>query len=661
MGNGNREPKPASDYTRRLQKKFAERHGIDIKHASNRELELAGSHSIEESKETVIYNEKGQEIWNLGDYGFLKEEEVPDTVNPSLWLNAKSNFRAGLFWVVKDKIFQVRGLDLANITFVRTKTGFLVLDTGTFVEAARAALDLAEHGLGEDIRSHIRAVIISHSHADHYGGIRGIVREEQIGTTEEGKIPIYVPAGFAEESVSESVYAGTAMMRRSRYQFASGKKPGIHSTISAGLGLGHNRYPGTSSYLTPTHEITEDKKLVIDGLEVEFQLTPGTEAPAEMNNYFPEYRAFWAAENCTSTLHNFYPIRGAKVRDSSIWSDFTIEALEKYGDRTDVVFQSHHWPHWNTEEKPDTVKDYLRNNAAIYKYIHDQTLLLANQGYTQNEIAHKISIPQKLQEEWYIRPYYGTVEVNAKAVYQRYLGYYNGNPVKLHPLTESDTAGKFVEYVGSEELVLEKARKDFEAGNYQWAAQASNYVVFANPQNEEARFLCADALEQLGYQAESAIWRNAYLVGAEELRYGTPAANQDVMKRKKSDITSGMTTRLSLGYLGIVIDGEKAAEEDLKFRLQITGEDGGTEEEFILHLYAGSLLIYAGTSKEELPYLRGPKGIIYSILRKRLEEEKERVETDIYEELLRIQSYVVDLWETAQFSIIEGRERESIL
>ncbi len=661
MGNGNRETKPASSYTRKLQKEFAQRHSIDIKHASNQELELAGSHSIEESSDAVIYNDKGQEIWNLGDYGFLKEEEVPDTVNPSLWLNAKSNFRAGLFWVVKDKIFQVRGLDLANITFVRTNTGFLVLDTGTFVEAARAALDLAEHGLGEDIRDHIRAVIISHSHADHYGGIRGIIGEEEVGNPEDGKIPIYVPAGFVEESVSESVYAGTAMIRRGRYQFAFGKKPGVRSTVSAGLGLGHNLYRGTSSYLTPTHEIGEDKKLVIDGLEVEFQLTPGTEAPAEMNNYFPQYRAFWAAENCTSTLHNFYPIRGAKVRDSSIWSDFTVEALERYGDRTDVVFQSHHWPHWNTEREPNAVKDYLRNSAAIYKYIHDQTLLLANQGYTQNEIAHKIKIPQKLQEKWYIRPYYGTVEVNAKAVYQRYLGYYSGNPVKLHPLTEEDTARKFVEYVGSEELVLKKAREDLEAGNYQWAAQAAHYVVFANPQNEEARYLCADALEQLGYQAESAIWRNAYLVGAEELRWGGPVDNSKGERGQKSDITSRMTTRLSLGYLGIVIDGEKAETEDLRFRLQITGETGTVDEEFILHLYAGSLLIYSGTSKEELPYLRGPKGIIYSILQKNLAEEKERIETDIYEELLRIQSYVVDLGETAQFPLIEGKGHENIL
>lgn len=648
----NNQPKEASKYTQDYQRKFADALGIDITNAANSELELAQSHNISKTRDKKIYNKEGKEIWNLENYEFLKEEAVPDTINPSLWLNAKSNFRAGLFWVVKDKIFQVRGFDLANITFVRSRTGFIVLDTGTLVESARAALAFAEQGIGENIRDHIRAVIISHSHADHYGGVAGIVKEEEVGEPSQGKIPIYVPEGFDEESVSESIYAGTAMSRRGRYQFAYGKHPGIKSVVSAGLGLAGNVAAGTSSYIRPTYEIKENQTLVIDGLTVEFQLTPGTEAPAEMNNYFPEYKAFWAAENCTSTLHNFYPIRGAKVRDSSIWSDFTIEALEKYGDKADVVFQSHHWPHWNTKENPEAVKEYLRNTAAIYKYIHDQTLLYANQGYTQNEIAHRIKLPQKLQEAWYIRPYYGSVEVNAKAVYQRYLGYYNANPVTLHPLTEVETARKVVEYVGSEELVLEKAWQDFEKGNYQWAATAANYVVLVNPENEQARFLCADALEQLGYQAESSIWRNAYLVGAEELRTGTPQVNKKSVASLKGSIIDRMTPRLALGYLGIVIDGEKAAEEDIKFHLQIA-EGKTAKETFVLHLYAGSLLIYAGDTSQKLPYVRAPKELLYALIKKNLSSVKDNVDTNIYDVLERIESYVVDLSEYSQFHIID--------
>lgn len=653
----NNEPKEASNYTREYQKKFAKEWNIDIAHATNSELELAKSHNIYKTEDKKIFGRNGKEVWDLGEYGFLKEEAVPDTINPSLWLNAKSNFQAGLFWVVKDKIFQVRGFDIANITFVRSKTGFIVLDTGTLVESAQAALDVAEHGLGENIRDNIRAVIISHSHTDHYGGVAGIVKEEEVGEPSEGKIPIYVPEGFARETVSESIYAGTAMSRRARYQFAHGKPAGRKSVISTGLGLAGTRGGGTVSYLNPTYEIKENQTIVIDGLEVEFQLTPGTEAPAEMNNYFPEYRAFWAAENCTATLHNFYPIRGAKVRDSSIWSDFTIEALEKYGDKTDVVFQSHHWPHWNTEENPNAVKDYLRNNAAIYKYIHDQTLLYANQGYTQNEIAHKIKLPRKLQEAWYIRPYYGTVEVNSKAVYQRYLGYYNANPVTLHPLTEAETAKKFVEYVGSEEKVLEKVQQDLDNGNYQWAATAANYVVFANPQNTKARYLCADALEQLGYQAESAIWRNAYLIGAEELRNGAPQVSKEAVEAQKGNLIDRMDARMALGYLGIVLDGKKAAEEDIKFRLQMIEEkSGAVKETYLLHLYAGSLLIYEGDNVEELPYVRLSEKELTALIRKKLDSVRDKIDTDIYDVLKRIESYVVDLSEYSQFHIVDREE-----
>lgn len=650
MGKYNKEQKEATEATKRRQKETAEKLGIDIKNPNNEELELAGSHCILSTEDAVITNDEGGAVWDLRDYAFLKAEEVPDTINPSLWINARSNFKAGLFWVVKDKIFQVRGLDIANITFVRTEHGFLVLDTGTYVESARAALDIAERGLGENIRDHIKAVIISHSHGDHYGGVAGIVSEEQVGTFEEGKIPIIVPEGFDEETVSENIYAGTAMNRRSRYQFGSAFKPGRKSLVSCGLGLGmaSSRYEGTPSYLAPTIEITKNQTMFIDGLEVVFQLTPGTEAPAEMNNYFPQYKALWAAENCTATLHNFYPIRGAKVRDSSIWSDFTMQALEEFGPKTDVVFQSHHWPHWNTEENPNAVKEYLTNSAAIYKYIHDQTLLLANQGLKPNEIAKQIKLPEKLESAWYIRPYYGTVEVNARAVYQRYLGFYDGNPVHLNPLTDAESSRKFIDYVGSEEEVLKKARKDFEEGDYQWAAEAANHVVLADPDNEEARWLCADALEQMGYAAESSVWRNAYLTGAWELRNGLPPVAAK-MGNSKLAMIEQTNTRRALGYLGIVIDGEKAAGEDVKFIYEVID----TGEVFTVHLYAGTLLIYQGRSGESVPLVKAPKNMVGALIGQRLDDIKEEIETEIYDTLKRIESYVIDLRKYTQFPIID--------
>ena len=650
MSDYNRKQKDATLITQERQKVTAEKLGINVNAPTNEELELAGSHSIISTEDAVIYNEAGDTVWDLKEYGFLKSEEVPDTVNPSLWLNAQANFKAGLFWVVKDKIFQVRGFDIANITFVRTDHGFLVLDTGTYIESAKAALELAERGLGENIRDRIKAVIISHSHGDHYGGVAGIVSEEQVGPLEDGKIPIIVPEGFDEETVSENIYAGTAMNRRGRYQFAFGLQPGKKSLVSCGLGLGmsNTRNAGTSSYIAPTIEITENKTMIIDGLEVVFQLTPGTEAPAEMNNYFPQYKALWVAENCTATLHNFYPIRGAKVRDSSIWSDFTMQALEEFGAETDVVFQSHHWPHWNTPENPNAVKEYLTNTAAIYKYIHDQTLLLANQGLKPNEIARRIVLPQKLEDAWYIRPYYGTVEVNAKAVYQRYLGYYDGNPIHLNPLTDAEASRKFIDYVGSEEEVLKKARKDFEEGNYQWAAEAANHVVLANPDNQDARFLCADALEQMGYVAESSIWRNAYLTGAWELRNGTLPVSRKIGDSKYG-IIDQTNTRRALGYLGIVIDGKQAADEDLKFIYEVTD----TGETFTIHFYAGTLLIYQGRSQELLPVIKAPKRMVSALIRKKLDDVKEQIETDIYDDLKRIERYVVDLREYAQFPIID--------
>lgn len=651
--------KEATSFTKQHNAVFAKHFQIDLEHAYNSEVELARRGCLKKLDGFQLKDKTGNVVWNLEAYDFLKQQAVADTVHPSLWLNGKANIEAGVLEVLPGKIYQVRGIDVANLTFVRSKTGWIVIDVTTNIEAAAYGLQITEEVLGENIHDHIKAVIISHSHADHFGGIKGIVSPQQVGTA-PGQVRIYVPAGFDEETVKENVYAGTAMFHRSKYQFGSDLLAGAKGRVSTGLGLGTSS--GTLSYIKPTDFISEDTTLEIDGLKVEFQLTPGTEAPAEMNNYFPEYRAFWAAENCTGTLHNLYPIRGAQLRDAANWWRFTAIALERYGKQAEVVFQSHNWPHWNT---PETVEDFLRNNAAVYKYIHDRTLHLANQGRTAKEIAREVLLPESLAKVWYTRPYYGSIEVNARAVFCKYLGFYNGNPTELNALTETEEAKLFVDYVGSVEQVLQLAEQDYAAGNYRRAAKAASYAVFAEPTNQKARLLNADALEQLAYQSESGIWRNAYLNGAFELRNGTSKTLRRLEQDGKTDLIQNMTPRMVLDYLGIVTDGEKLADADFRFRLQLvknpdekatvwhTGEPFQVQAEFVVHVYHGTILYYEGHTEESLPWIRIAETAFPAITAKNLQILLPFVETEHPEYLQQIHDAVVDLNQHSSFALIE--------
>lgn len=392
-------------------------------------------------------------------------------------------------------------------------------------------------------------------------------------------------------------------------------------------------------------------------------LAPNTEAPAEMNNYFHDYRALWMAEICNGTMHNLYPIRGTKVRDAVGWSYYINDALKRYGDISDVVFQSHNWPHWNTDDHPTAVKDFLRNSAAIYKYVHDQTLLYANMGYTPREIAKKIRIPKGLEQCWYVRPYYGSLEVNARAVYQFYLGYFDGNPVNLVELTNEEEAKKFVEYVGSAEKVLEKAAQDFENGEYQSAAAAANKVVFVDPENMQARYLCADALEQLGYQAESAILRNAYLVGASELRvkkHGDPARDFNTLRNlygRQGDILKTMSASQLLDYLGIVIDSDRA-EKDMEFVLDVYSDAEKAEKEtFVVNLFSGILLHSKkeelSASEQKLPRAAITRKGLVSMAWKNTDEYSNECIGDADGCLESILNLIVRLADDAAYSIIE--------
>ena len=662
----NAEIKPATEITINKNRKLAEKLGIAGANTTNSELELAYKDCILPLVDYKVVSDDGRVIYDNSEYSFFNQKTAADTVNPSLWINGKSNYAAGVFEVLKDKIYQVRGLDCANFTVVRSKTGWIVLDTTTYREVAADCLKLLEKALGEPVKEKIRAIIISHSHADHFGGLAGTVDEEKVGKISEGKIPIIVPAGFDEETVKENVFAGFAMAVRARYQFGGGILPGPTGKVSVGLGVPGGR--GTLSYIRPTDFITEDTVLNIDGLDVEFQLTPGTEAPAEMNNYFPEYRAFWAAENCSGTLHNVYPIRGAQLRDASAWWRFTEIALEKYGVNSDVVFQAHNHPHKNTPENPTAVLDYLRNNAAIYKIIHDNTLLYANIGKTAKQAAKLVKIPEKLQKAWYIRPYYGSVEINSRAVFTKYLGFWNGDPNEINPLTEKEEAELFLRYAGSKERVLELAEEDFKNGRYEEAAKAAGYLVFADPENLEARYLQADAFEQLGYSSESSVWRNAYLSGAYDLR------NKVDLEQKKNGLAKGavvekLTPRMLLDYLGIVTDSRKIADEDRKFRLVVVdpliagetdykGNKVKKVTEFSVHIYAGTILYYEGYTDENLTKVTVPEKKLPLLVYTGSDAIFEAAETDDPAVLKIIRNALINITEKSNFPMIEANTDE---
>ena len=364
---------------------------------------------------------------------------------------------------------------------------------------------------------------------------------------------------------------------------------------------------GTVSYLAPTYEVKETGEVItIDGVEMEFQMTPDTEAPAEMNTWFPQFKALWVAENCTGTLHNLYTLRGAQVRDGAAWAGYITEAVTRYGKNAELTFQSHNWPHWGNQ----IVNDYLVNTAAVYKFINDQTLTYINQGYTSDEISNMIELPEKLAKNWYTRQYYGTVAHNSKAVYQKYMGWYDANPVNLNPLTPTDRAKKWVEYLGDVDKVLRMAKKDYEAGEYQWVAEVTNTIVFVDPENIDARLLCADALEQLGYQAESGPWRNAYLTAALELRNGNRA--QSVKQAKNTGaMVLEMTASMMFDYMGILLD--KQALSDYDFTMNVNLPDVG--EQHILRIKNGVLLVYENAQSDAADVsITCPKNALFYLL-----------------------------------------------
>jgi alkyl sulfatase BDS1-like metallo-beta-lactamase superfamily hydrolase len=517
-----------------------------------------------------IMADAGHVAWDFDRWSFL-DGEAPDTVNPSLWRQGRLNAIAGIFEVT-DGIYQARGFDLAVMSFLRTDSGWIVVDPLVTVEPARVALDL--------VRKHVAdlpvvAVIYTHSHADHFGGVRAVADEADVAS---GRVRIVAPVDFLEEAVSENILMGNVMSRRASYMY--GNLAGWAPDRSVGAGLAQLTSAGAFTLLPPTDIVSETgQEMTIDGLRIVFQHTPGAEAPAELCFYLPQRRALCMAEIASHVLHNVYTLRGAKIRDALAWSRHIDDALRLFGHDTDVVFASHHWPTWGNAE----VVDYLKGQRDLYRYIHDETLRLANHGYGPAEIAEMIELPTGIAGRFANRGYYGSVSHNVRAVYTYYLGFFDGNPATLHQLPPVEGAKKAVEYMGGADAVLARARADFEKGEYRWVAQAVNYVVFADPSNVAARELQADTLEQLGYQTENGTWRNFYLSAARELRDGVVV--MPTPSTASPDAVRALTVEMFLQLLAVRLNGPKAADRSYTFDLRITD----TDERYALEVANGVL------------------------------------------------------------------------
>ncbi|MGO9116653.1 MAG: alkyl/aryl-sulfatase [Desulfomonilaceae bacterium] len=518
----------------------------------------------------VIKNAKGEPVWDLTRYSFIKEDApTPDTVHPGLWRQSQLVVQGGLYKVV-DGLYQVRTADISNITIFEGKDGIIVADPLISAETAKTAMELYYQHRPQ---KPVLAVIYSHSHTDHYGGVLGVVSEDDV---KAGKVMIVAPVGFLEAAVAETMLAGNAMYRRATYMYGNLLPCGPKGQVGSGLGV--TLSTGTVNLVPPTHLITNTgQKMNIGGLDFEFLLAPDTEAPAEMHWFIEQFKAVTAAENCCHTMHNTYTLRGAKTRDPLAWSKYLNETIDRWGAKSEIMYGMHHWPVWGNSR----VIEVLSKGRDGYRFINDQTLRLANHGHTPVEIAEMIKFPKELEQHWAMRGYYGTLNHNVKATYVKYLGWFDGNPANLHNLPPVEASKRYVEYMGGADATLNRAQEAFEKGDYRWVAEVVNHVVFADPGNQAARKLQADTLEQLGYQAESGPWRNFYLTGAKELRDGV----KKVPVATRVDSLTAMSLDLLFDYLAVKLNGPKAEGKKISLNLNFTD----TNEKCILALENGVL------------------------------------------------------------------------
>lgn len=527
----------------------------------------------------------GRVIWDFTAYNFL-QGAAPDTVNPSLWRHAQLLVRAGLFRVT-DRVYQVRGFDVSNMTIIVGDTGLIIIDPLSSSETAAAALSLARRTLGE---APVRAVIYTHSHLDHFGGVRGVV-------TDPTGVEIIAPEGFMEHAVTENVIAGNAMGRRAMYQFGSGLVPGPEGQMTSGIGIAVSA--GTYTLIAPTRTIARTgETLTVDGVRIEFQVTPETEAPSEMNFFFPDLGVLCLAENANASMHNILTPRGALVRDAKAWADYLTESLRLYGDRTQVMVTSHAWPRFGG----DRVRDFIASHRDAYKYLHDQTVRLMNAGYTDREIAEQVRLPASLSARWFNHGYYGTMMHNSRAVYQRYMGWYDANPANLNPLPPAEEGTRFVRAMGGADRVLAEGQRAFDEGDYRWAARVLNHLVFADPNNTAARQLLARTHRQMAYQSESAIWRNMYLVGARELEQGPPARPPSVTS---VDLIGATPTSYILDLLAVRLNPERLGDRQYAFNLVFPERN----ERFAVTIRNGVLVHERDQTVEGAPTITSPRAV----------------------------------------------------
>ncbi|MBU3593757.1 MBL fold metallo-hydrolase [Polynucleobacter sp. 71A-WALBACH] len=553
---------------------------VDLQNGLRKTLPFEDKRDFEESKKgfiaapayKTIMADAGNVAWDMGSYEFLLQGKDFDSVHPSLQRQAILNMGYGLYEVVPGKIYQVRGFDLANISFIKTDTGWIVFDPLTAKETARAALELVNEKLG---KRPVVAVVYSHSHGDHFGGVRGVVDEADV---KSGKVKVIAPAGFMDHAVAENVYAGNAMTRRMYFQYGVllPRSPFGHVDQS----IGKNTAAGNLGLIEPNVYINQPfEKMTVDGVEMEFQNTPGTEAPAEMNTYFPQFKAFWAAENITGTIHNIYTLRGALVRDALAWSKNINNSLYRYGNEAQVMFASHSWPRWGNER----IQEVMRTQRDSYAHLNNEVLHLANNGVTINEVHNVYKQPESLKSQWAAHSYHGSEEHNSRAVINRYLGYWDANPATLIPLSPKDSAPLYVEMMGGSAKIMAKGKQLYNQGKYREAMEIMNKLVYAEPNNTAAKDLLADIFEQIGYQKESPSVRNSFLGAAYELRHGMPSGASP--KSNGPDMIKAMTTELWLNSLAISMDSKKAA--GMKFVINLDTPDNG--EKFVVEMSNSAL------------------------------------------------------------------------
>ncbi len=560
--------KAPSEFTKEVLRKAK----TTLPFGDKRDFEEQQKGFIAPMKDLKIIDDDGGIVWDMEQFQFIDQQDEFDSVHPSMHRIAKLNMNYGLYEVIPG-IYQVRGFDLAQTTFIRGKKGWIIFNCLVTAEAMRAAWELFQEHVGEGLP--VTAVIYSHSHGDHWGGVRGVLDEADVRA---GKVQILAPRDFMQHTISENVYAGNAMNRRLFYQYGILLPVNPYGYVTQGLGHGVSR--GTIGLIAPTHVVEEDiEEIEVDGVRMIFQNTPNTEAPSEMNTYLPDMKALWMAENVNATLHNIYTMRGTLIRDALNWSKYINQALYLYGQEAEVMFTSHHWPRWGN----DRVQEILRAQRDLYAHFNNQVLHLANQGVTINQVHNVYELPKSLQQKWECRGYHGTAQHNSRGVIQRFLGFWDCNPATLIPLSPSDSAPLYVEMMGGAAKILARGRQLFDEGKYLYAQEILNKLVHAEPDNRDAKNLLADVFEQIGYQQENPGLRNSFMAGAYELRTGIPEGT--AVKSSGPDVIRAMSTELFLNFLGIRMDSRKA--EGMKFTMNLVTPDNG--EKFVIELNNATL------------------------------------------------------------------------